>query len=47
MLNIEGQLERRRQQMIQEFTAMETALSSLQSQGSWLSAQLSSLQSLY
>lgn len=38
-------LELRRTTMTRQFTAMETALSKMQSQSSWLSAQISSLSS--
>ncbi|HET7275510.1 MAG TPA: flagellar filament capping protein FliD [Longimicrobiaceae bacterium] len=41
---IEAQLERHRVSLIQQFTRMEVMLSQLQSQGSWLTSQISALQ---
>lgn len=42
-LNIEAQLERRRESLVKQFTAMEEAMSRIQSQGSWLTSQLAGL----
>lgn len=43
-LNAQQRLERYEEQLIRQFTAMEKALGQLQSQGNWLSAQITSLQ---
>lgn len=42
-INVQAQLDRRRADLINQFTKMEEALSRIQSQGNWLSSQLSSL----
>ena len=41
--NMEAQLERKREKLINQFVRMETALSKLQSQSSWLSQQTTAL----
>ncbi|HEX7241033.1 MAG TPA: flagellar filament capping protein FliD, partial [Longimicrobiaceae bacterium] len=41
---VQKRLEVRREAMVRQFTAMEQALSRVQSQGSWLAAQISSMQ---
>lgn len=43
ILRAEERLEMRRQQLWRQFTAMERALSTLESQGNWLAGQLNSL----
>ena len=42
--DVEQRLEVRRQSMIRQYTQMETMISQIQSQGSWLSQQIKSLQ---
>lgn len=42
--DVESRLEVRRQALLSQFTRMEEALSRLQSQGSWLAAQLQAMQ---
>ncbi len=44
-LNVEGRLERQRAALVKQYTAMEEAMSRLQSQGSWLTSQLAGLSS--
>ncbi len=44
--DITSRLERRRAALIADFTRMETTLSRLQSQGNWLSSQITSIQNI-
>jgi flagellar hook-associated protein 2 len=44
--DISSRLERRRAALIADFTRMETTLGRLQSQGSWLSSQITSIQNI-
>jgi flagellar hook-associated protein 2 len=43
-VDVQGRLDRYQQSLIAQYTAMETALSKLQSQGSWLTSQISAMQ---
>jgi flagellar hook-associated protein 2 len=42
--DIQGRLDRYQQSLVKQWTAMETALSKLQSQGSWLASQIGAMQ---
>jgi flagellar hook-associated protein 2 len=44
--DIQARLDRQRAALTAQFTAMETAMSKLQSQGQWLTGQINSLASL-
>jgi flagellar hook-associated protein 2 len=44
--DIQGRLDRQKAALTAQFTAMETAMSKLQSQGQWLTGQIASLSSL-
>jgi flagellar hook-associated protein 2 len=42
--DVQQRLDRRRQALVQQFTAMEQALSKIQAQGNWLASQIHALQ---
>lgn len=44
--DVQARLDRRREALVVQFTAMEAAMSRIQSQGAWLSQQLAAIQSM-